>query len=153
MQNDDAEVLERLLKQAGPILAGINAPERKLSPDELEEIMEMLAKTVPPLHELTDEEMKIEILKLLPQGKPMNGVQIVAALREFRRALKDAGTGAIYGLLWDLEESGLLAGPKEPSESGIREYSIRPKGREKLQSPEAPSSGLSTMPLRPKQST
>src|ERR1035441_4714911 len=108
MQNDDAEVLERLLKQAGPILAGINAPERKLSPDELEEIMGMLAKTVPPLGELTDTEMKMEILKLLTRNKPMDEAQIVAALRERRCALKNAGYSAISALLSQLKEAGLL---------------------------------------------
>ena len=106
-----------------------------------------------PTTGISAEDMKTEILKLLAQGKPMNGVQIDAALRELRLALKDAGTGAFYGLLWDLEDAGLLAGPKEPSESGIREYSITPQGRDQLQSPKAQSPGLSTLLLPPKRST
>ena len=132
MQNDDAEVLERLLKQAGPILAGINAPERKLSPAELEEIMGMLAKTVPPLGELTDTEMKMEVLKLLTRQIPMEATEIVAALRKDSHAPKDGDWSVVHALLLEFERAGFVRANDKPTEPNISQYTITDKGSAQL---------------------
>jgi DNA-binding PadR family transcriptional regulator len=162
MNDDMDQRIENLLRQASRGLKdlknnlvdppprvryAIRSAVKELLPAEgVHEVLPTLQREG-PIKAKSAEEMKIEILKLLAQRKSMNGVQNNAALREFRLALKDAVTGAIYSLLWDLEESGLLAEPKEPSESGIREYSITPKGREQLQSPEARPPESSTLRL------
>ena len=174
MNTDDERTIEKLLKEAGRFLkrfqqSQVDAPPRvseaidraglaqahlwKPLPAKEMEASPPTLQREEPIKAISAEEMKIEILRLLAARKSMDGVQIVAALRELRLALKDAGTGAVYGLLWDLEESGLLAVRVEPSESGIREYSITPNGRAQLQSPEPQSPQLPTLRLRTNTST
>ena len=174
MNDDMDQRIENLLKQAGGGLKDLKNnmvdPPPRVRDAILTAVKELLpvCNKVPaegghevlptlqrdgPIKTKSAEEMKIEILRLLAARKSMDGVQIVAALKELRLALKDAGTGAVYGLLWDLEESGLLAVRVEPGESGIREYLITPKGRAQLQSPEAQSPQLPTLRLRANTST
>lgn len=135
MRNDisDEEFLAWVLKVGARIAPHLKT--KPLSQQQWEDLDRRLKAHRPTVCELTDAQMKVEILKLLASGKPMDGVQIVAALRKEAYRLKGADDIAIYGLLWQLEEEGLLCSEKERTapETEIIEYEITNKGRAQLE--------------------
>ncbi len=99
-----------------------------LSQDQCEELDRRLSIDRPAVRKLTDSAMKTEILKLLTRQAPMDGAQIVAALIKHGYAPKNAGFSAIYALLSQLKDAGLVSSEEKPTEPKIAEYAITDQG-------------------------
>jgi DNA-binding PadR family transcriptional regulator len=102
-----------------------------LSQKEVQELDKRLEAHRPFLRELTEQDMKTIILKLLTR-RPLDVVQIVSALEGARFALKDGGAGAIHALVYDLAHEDLLTPEGDTTEIGSKAYAITDKGRAQL---------------------
>ena len=131
---------------------------RKPIPEgHIDDLFRRLDAEKPFLRELTNAQMKVEILKLLKQQKKaMDPAQIVVAVKDAGYAMKGVGYGAILPLLRQLKKAGLMSRKAKADKPEIRECSITPKGEEWLNSRSAKSESRPTLwgrKLRPSPAT
>jgi DNA-binding PadR family transcriptional regulator len=95
------------------LLAAVDAvdapPAAELSLRARDVLDAALAKLPPTPRELSDEEMKIVILKILSNGRA-DGGELADTLADLNIHLAKEGEGLIFALLANMEERGLIIG-------------------------------------------
>ena len=128
------EEFERMLAGAGPHLARIQDDKPDLSPERINALNERLNAIQPFLQELPVEQMRTLILNLLSEH-PMDGSELCSRLRRANIRLKEpgAGSGAIYGILHQLEKLQWIYPEKSEIKGQFLEvYHLTENGRNKV---------------------
>jgi DNA-binding PadR family transcriptional regulator len=126
------EEFEALLHKLGPAFAATVNDPPDLSAERLANLKKRLERHRPFLRRLTDSQMK-EMLLLLFRDHSMDGVELTARLRKANIQLREGGEGVIYGLLNQLENSGLLESEWKEGPDRMRKiYRLTDPGRAQL---------------------
>ena len=119
MNPDDMsqEEFDKRFEEAAPLLKAMRVKPTPLPPEKRAQLIRAL-DAISPLHrEISRDQMRKMLLALLCK-QSTHGITLADQLAAANFSLKGAGEGAIYGILNELEEAGLIAA--EWSERGPR---------------------------------
>jgi DNA-binding PadR family transcriptional regulator len=117
-----------------PLVDAADAPPEEPSARAKERFEESLARNFPQTRILTQQQMRIALLKIIQQT-PGDGLATIQRLTSSHLALATPGYGSIYGLLNQLESEGNLKGDwVEEGTRSLKKYTITKSGDEVLQS-------------------
>lgn len=126
--------LERLIEDVLSYEEAMKAPRRPLSAKAKAAIRAGLAETFGKV--LSSDAMCLAILKILNEEGTATGAEMVERLKQLRWKMEPKGEGAILGLLYQMNNRGLVFATFE-EDSATRRYQIEDAGSALLQKDEA----------------
>ncbi len=127
---------ERLIEDALSYEEALKAPRRPLSAKARAAILAGVEEVFGTTKLLSEEAMRLAILKILNEEGTATGAQMVERLKTLRWEMEPKGEGAILGLLYQMSNRGLIfAGFDE--NTATRRYKIENAGSALLQKDEA----------------
>jgi hypothetical protein len=124
---------EELLKDSLAYMEARKAPREELSAETKDGIKAALAKKFGKV--LSEEAMRLVILKMLTDGTA-TGAEVVEKLKSLRLEMEPKGEGAILGLLYQMDNRGLIFATFDEN-TATRRYKIEDAGSALLQKDEA----------------
>jgi DNA-binding PadR family transcriptional regulator len=136
--NEDAKTrIEKMLREAGPILKKLDQPV-VVPPQVLARLRAAKEKKFPTWTELTAKEMEPLLLSVLAKGQ-MDGFDIISKLEKAHIRIKGAGEAVNYGVLSKLVSAGHVQVDLEDRGGQMRKfYRLTEDGRGLLKKAEAP---------------
>ena len=119
--NDDIEQqVDRLLRQAGPVLKRLEE-DKTVAPARVHEAVgKVLNQVFPVLKQLTAKEMREVMLELL-KTRPMDASDLIDLIHKNNVRLKDAtGEAELFGLLRELENARLIKAESKGDEETFK---------------------------------
>ena len=127
---------EELLRESLAYMDGREPQREELAPQPEAVIGNALAKKFGKARVLTEEAMRLAILKILNEEGTATGAEMVERLKKLRWEMEPKGEGAILGLLYQMSNRRLIFATFDENTTS-RRYRIEDVGSKLLQKDEA----------------
>ena len=130
--NSNMDQFETFLKNIGPLIRATEAKPEPTPPEMVAALDAAILGKVQQPRILTEAQMRVEILTLLSKT-PLDSYSLLRKLKEENLSLAEEGSLFIYGILYKLEETGLLKTRRNVTAADdVTTYHVTEEGSESL---------------------